>query len=268
MITVARIVQKKGNFYQVELSNGESIRLSEDLLVRYRLLKGQEFSEEDLQEIRKKIGYDLGLQIAMNYLSYQIRSEKEVFTYLKEKEIEPEDRKSVVIRLKELSLVDDLKYAESYVRTQMRLSDKGPQHLAQQLKQKGISQENIELSLELYTLKNQLEIATRAGEKYLKRVHHKSRKETQQKLKQQLMKNGFPQEVIQEALLILEEEPNEDEEYESLAHQGERLWRKNRSLDTAKRNLKIKQNLYQKGFSMDLIQRFLDEKIEEAQTDE
>ncbi len=64
----------------------------------------------------------------MNYLSYQLRSEKEIRTYLKEKEILQEDRNKIVARLKELDLVDDLVYGESYVRTNIRLSDKGPKN--------------------------------------------------------------------------------------------------------------------------------------------
>ena len=39
--------------------------------------------------------------MAMNYLSYQLRSKKEIFTYLKEKEIVPEDRVKIVQRLEE-----------------------------------------------------------------------------------------------------------------------------------------------------------------------
>ena len=47
----------------------------------------------------------------MNYLSYQLRSERNR-TYLKEKEILQEDRNKIVARLKELDLVDDLVYGE------------------------------------------------------------------------------------------------------------------------------------------------------------
>ena len=73
----------------------------------------------------------------MNYISYQLRSEKEVRTYLKDKEINLEDRHLVVQRLKELNLLDDRTYGESYLRTQIRLGDKGPSVISHQLKQKG-----------------------------------------------------------------------------------------------------------------------------------
>ena len=38
MITIIRISKGKGPFYEVDCSNGESLRVSEDLLVRFRLL--------------------------------------------------------------------------------------------------------------------------------------------------------------------------------------------------------------------------------------
>lgn len=265
MITITKIAQAKGNFYTVDFSNGERLRVSEDMLVRYRLLKGQEFSEEELEAIKKKSGYDLGLQMVMNYLSYQIHSEKEVWDYLREKDIEAADRKNIIARLKELNLVDDLSYGESYVRTQMRLSDKGPQYLAQQLKQKGLSADDIEHAISLYTLKDQLEIAVKAGEKFVKKMHHKSYREVRQKLQQRLMQKGFSKEVIQEVLIILEEEPDVDAEYDSLVHQADKIWRRHQRLDQAKRNQKIKQNLFQKGFSIDLIQKYLDEKAAEEE---
>lgn len=136
MNTIIRINKGKGPFYEVATSEGETLRVSEDLLVRFRLLKGKELSEEELKEIKKSAGVDLGLQQAMNYISYQLRSEMEVRTYLKDKEIEKQDRDLVVERLKELNLIDDKNYGESYIRTQVRMSDKGPVVISQQLRKK------------------------------------------------------------------------------------------------------------------------------------
>uniref|UniRef100_UPI0022E8B7FA RecX family transcriptional regulator n=1 Tax=Enterococcus lactis TaxID=357441 RepID=UPI0022E8B7FA len=139
MLTVTRISKGKGPFYRVDLSEGEALQVSEDVLVRYRLLKGRELDEETIQEIKK--------------------SEKEIRTYLKEKEILQEDRNKIVARLKELDLVDDLVYGESYVRTNIRLSDKGPKKLAQQMQQKGLKPEIIEQALSQYTFEDQVQNA-------------------------------------------------------------------------------------------------------------
>lgn len=266
MITVLKVNKAKGDFYDISFSNGETLKFSEDLLVRYRLLKGQEISEADFAEIQKKVGFDVGLQMVMKYLSYQIHTEKEVRTYLKDKEIGLTDRNNIVQRLKELDLINDQNYGDSYVRTQMRLSDKGPGFISQQLKQKGLQPEEIEQSLSLYGLKEQLEVALKTGEGFLKGQRNKSVRESQQKLRMHLMKKGFASEVITEVQDLLKEEPDEDTEYDSLVFQADKLWYRHRNLDRSKKKMKIKQSLYQKGFAFDLIQRYLDEK--EASDDE
>lgn len=264
MVTIMRISKGKGPFYQVDLSNGDSLKVSEDLLVRYRLLKGQELTEEIMEEIKKSSGFDFGFQQALNYLSYQLRSEKEIRTYLKEKEIELDDRHKIVDRLKELDLINDLVYGESFVRTHMRLSDKGPKKLAQQLQQKGLKPEIIEQALLQYPEEEQVVMACQVAEKLFHKKHGKSQKELFRKIQQNLMTKGFSPDTIQRAIANLPQEKNPVSEYESLIIQGEKLWRKNARFEPKKRNLKIKQSLYQKGFDLDMIQRFITEKEEES----
>lgn len=265
MLTVTKISKGKGPFYRVDLSEGEALQVSEDVLVRYRLLKGRELDEETIQEIKKSSGADFGFQLAMNYLSYQLRSEKEIRTYLKEKEILQEDRNKIVARLKELDLVNDLVYGESYVRTNMRLSDKGPKKLAQQMQQKGLKPEIIEQAFAQYTVEDQVQNARQTAEKTFGKNHGKSQKELLRKIQQTLMTKGFSQEVIQQAMADLPQEVDQETEYDYLVKQGDKLWRRNSRFEPKKRNLKVKQSLYQKGFDLDMIQRFITEKEEESE---
>lgn len=99
-VNSSKISQGRGPFYKVEFSNGEKLRLSEDTVVRHRLLKGQELEEKTLNEIKQEGKEDMGYQIALNYLSYQLRTEKEIRTYLKDNEIESTDRQKSLIALK------------------------------------------------------------------------------------------------------------------------------------------------------------------------
>lgn len=172
--------------------------------------------------------------MAMNYLSYQLRSKKEIFTYLKEKEIVPEDRVKIVQRLEELRLLDDAIFSESYVRTAMRTSDKGPRNVAQQLKQKGISEEDIQHGLTFYTLDEQLNVATATAEKAMKRYRTKSFKDALQKMRLHLMQKGFTNEIIDLALESLAFEKDEEQEQQALDKEGERLWRANQRFDFSK----------------------------------
>ena len=85
------------------------------------------------------------------------------------------------------------------------------------------------------------------------------------KIQQTLMTKGFSQEVIQQAMADLPQEADQEIEYDYLVKQGDKLWRRNLRFEPKKRNLKVKQSLYQKGFDLDMIQRFITEKEEESE---
>ena len=258
MIKVTKVAKDKGNFYQISFDNKQKLRVSEDLLVRFRLLKGSEVDDATLAEIKKNAGYDVGLQMAMNYISYQLRTEQEMYRYLKEKEINLEDSKKIIQRLKELRLIDDLNYGQSYIRTQMRLSDKGPQSLMQKLRQKGLKEDVLQQVMGLYTAENQFDIAYKAAEKSLKTIRGKSHKEMLQKLRLKLMQKGFTSEIISQVMSELPNEKDEEAEWEALSKEGTKLLRKFRH-----DKYKLKQKLYQKGFDLDLIQQFIDEELQD-----
>ncbi|MEG0627941.1 MAG: recombination regulator RecX [Enterococcus sp.] len=257
MLTVVKISQGRGPFYKVEFSNGETLRLSEDTVVRHRLLKGQEFDEKLLAEIKQEGKEDMGYQMALNYLSYQLRTEKEIRTYLKDNEIESDDRNKIVVRLKEVKLVDDLVYGESYIRTQMRLGDKGPRVLQQKLKQKGLKENDIQQALYLYEADEQFQVAFHTAKKSLKKFHHHSQREVRQKVQQLLMTKGFSSDTSKNVLAELDFSEVEEQENDALEVQGEKLWRKNQRFEPAKRRQKVKQSLYQKGFQLDQIDAFI-----------
>ena len=84
---IKQIKVGKNNFYTVTFETGEKVKVSEDLLVHYRLLKGTEITPELFEELKSSAGFDMGLQMAYNYVSYQLRSELEMLQYLKKKEI-------------------------------------------------------------------------------------------------------------------------------------------------------------------------------------
>ncbi|MGO3728369.1 MAG: recombination regulator RecX [Enterococcus viikkiensis] len=257
MLTVVKISQGRGPFYKVEFSNGETLRLSEDTVVRHRLLKGQELDEKLLAEIKQEGKEDMGYQMALNYLSYQLRTEKEIRTYLKDNEIESDDRNKIVVRLKEVKLVDDLVYGESYIRTQMRLGDKGPRVLQQKLKQKGLKENDIQQALYLYEVDEQFQVAFHTAKKSLKKFHHHSQREVRQKVQQLLMTKGFSSDTSKNVLAELDFSEVEEQETDALEVQGEKLWRKNQRFEPAKRRQKVKQSLYQKGFQLDQIDAFI-----------
>ncbi|MDY3705369.1 recombination regulator RecX [Vagococcus lutrae] len=261
--TVVKISQtKKPNRYKVLFDSGVSLRVSEDVLVRHRLLKGTTLDTEALQQLRHDTAIDEGYQRSLHYLSYQLRSEAEVKRYLRDHEIAEDAISDIMGKLKELKLIDDTQYAESYVRTQMRMGDKGPQVVLQQLRKRGIAPDCAEEALSLYDTETALENAAKLAEKAFRRYRKDSFQHQQQKVLKHLVTKGFSFDVGQAAIDVLEIEPDEEAQREALVRAGEKIWRSSHRLDEKARVQKVKQGLARRGFSFEMIQAWLDDRIE------
>nr|WP_231557742.1 RecX family transcriptional regulator [Tetragenococcus muriaticus] len=59
----------------------------------------------------------------------------------------------------------------------------------------------------------------------------------------------------------LDYEIDESQEWETLQKEGQKLLKRDRSNDSSKKKMKLKQKLYQKGFTIDMIQKFIDEEV-------
>lgn len=262
---ITSVRKGKGAFYIVHFDNKDRVRVSEDLLVSYRLFKDRELTDDEFIEIKRKAGFDIGFQLAMNHISYQLRSEKEVRIFLKGKEVALPDVDAIIDRLKELQVLDDDNYAKSYVRTKMRLNDKGPQVIKRELIGKGISADKIEQALDLYLPEIQEELALHAAEKVIRQTHGKSHRELLDKIRQNLFKKGFSNDIIQSIMDQLDLEVDQEDEWEALTKEGTKQMRRLNNKDQRTKVTKIKQKLFQKGFSSDMIQKFIDEEVSDGE---
>lgn len=267
MVEIERIAIERSNTYRIYLSTKESFLISEDTLVAFTLSKGMEISEDELKEILSFANFDTAYQQALNYLSYQLRTEKEIDKYLQKKEFGKPIRNQVNQKLKELKLIDDLVYAESYTRTQIKLGTKGPRVIKNSLKERGVAETTIDKAIELYTSEDEEAIATQLFKKNIKRFEKKSFTEAKQKSEQHLMTKGFSRDIIKIVLDTSTMEKNEETEFENLKNQGDKLWKKNSRFDKDKQKEKVKMSLFRKGFSYDGIQLYLSQK-EESSNDE
>lgn len=261
MTETIKIIKKiKRNQYELQCESGRKVIVSEDSLVKHRLLKGSELTEEQLNRLEEEALLDIGYQLALNYLNFQLRSEQELRRYLKKKEIPFNHVTPIIERLRALDLVNDRFFAESYVRTVMRTSDKGPQVIRQQLAKKGVQAADIDAALLLYDEETQRHAALTAAEKALKKYRGKSHQEKQEKTRQLLYQRGFSGDVIAQAMAELAVAKDEEHEQTLLEKEGGKLWRRNSRFEPAKRKQKVMQSLFQKGFEYDLIQQFINQK--------
>lgn len=265
MHKIEKISKKDARFYEIHLSTGESLRVVEAVLIRYNLHKEKILTAEQVRELQQASDFEAAYQQAINYLSWQLRTERELHIYLQQKAYSAEAIQSACQRLAELNLLNDQLYGESYVRTMLRTSDKGPQQIARQLQQKGLSEENIQQALELYSVEEQLQIAERVGEKLANRHRTRSYQEKQQKIRQGLQQKGFAGSIVDQVMNKLALTKDTEQEQDLLQMQGDKLWQRYEKSEPRKREQKICRALLQKGFDYDLIRGYIQEKNEKEE---
>lgn len=259
VVQIEKIKQLKSGLYQLDLDNQQQLQVSEDVLVKFRMLKGKELTTEEIEQIKQASMYDYGLQQALNYLSYQLRTEKEIRQYLVQKEIASEDISKIIQYLKTQKLLDDFAYAQSYLRTSLRLSDKGPLVIRQKLGEKGIDEKIILQVLIEYTPELQLAIVKKSMTKMLQRSSQKSHYQQLQKIKLAFVQKGFSYGLIETAMQELAPTFDEEEEFERLVKEADKFKRRIKAKNAYEYQQKLKQKLYQKGYQLDLIQQYLEQ---------
>lgn len=258
--------QKRRGRYNIYLDGQYAFPVSEAVLVQFRLAKGMLLSDQQQTQIGAADQASQAYQLALNYLSHQLRTEFEIRHYLKEHDIPLPVRHSVVKRLQELHLLDDQNYADSYVRTAKLTTDKGPIVIRQKLKQKGVADLQIEAALAQYTQAELIENGVKVAQKLAQHYHRQSFQQHQQKVKTGLRQKGFNGDLITLIMAQLDLQPDTAQEQTAFNLQAEKAWRQTARYTGQRRRLKVKQKLYQKGFAFDLIESFL--ALKEQQRDE
>lgn len=266
IVTKIQVQKNNKSRFNIYMDNGSgeeyAFAVSEDTLIKFHLSKGKELDELQIEEILYGDQIHKATLAAMNFLSYRMRTRKEIEDFLAEKEIESFVRAEVIKKLEEQLLINDEEFARAYVRTQMNTTLKGPEVISRELREKGVSPTIIEEALVEFSFSTQLEHVVKLIEKYSGKYRKDSYKIMLQKLDMTLKRKGYPTTVIQEAFKNVEIEQDTSEEWESLQKAAEKYERKYVKLPPYEYKMKMKGALYRKGFPMELIDRYVEE-IEE-----
>ncbi|MFG6117487.1 recombination regulator RecX [Halobacillus sp. MO56] len=272
MAKITRITtqKKKKDRFNIflDFGQGESygFSVSEDILVKESLHKGMELDDASIKALMEKDDLQKSYTLTIHYLSYRMRSEKEIRDYLNKKETDPEQIEVIIDRLYKEKLLDDQEFANALVRSRIHTSSKGPLMVKKDLMEKGVSAVKAEEALTHYPFEAQYEKAMKFAKKKLRSDGKKSFRQQVQNLQQTLMQKGFTNDVIQEVIANLPQQEEEDAEWQAVVYQGEKVLRKyERKAEGFELKQKVKSALYRKGFQIDEIQRFIEEYMEEEE---
>lgn len=256
------MAQKRAGRYNVYLDEKYAFPISEAVMIKYRVFKGMEVDEQLQAEMIAADNVSKAYTRALDYLSHQLRTEKEVHDKLRDEDVDEGVITATMQQLRELHLLNDQQYADAYVRTAKRTSDKGPRVIRQKLRLKGVGEQLIDDALAgQFSTDDRLDNATQLAQKLAHRYERQAFKTMLQKVRQGMMSKGFDGETISAAIEALDLEPDVDEQWTALVSQGTKLWQRNRKYAFGERAMRTKRSLYQKGFLMDDINRFIDEQV-------
>jgi len=175
------------------------LSVHEDILVRYRLFKGQLVEPGLAREIAAADVKHQAYVLAVGYLGAKPRTGKELARYLKRKELPPEAIESALERLRREKLVDDEAYAKQFAEQRLRSHLKGSRLIRQELLQRGVGREEAAEALGSLDPEDERDAALRVARKKWPYLKGEGR-ERRQRLALFLARRGYPAPVVREAL--------------------------------------------------------------------
>lgn len=249
---VLKYKKDKGNIYKVLTSNGE-YKLYDDIIIKYELLLKKEVTEKEWQKIIKENNLLKAYYESLKYISIKMRTEKEVELFLKKKEYNQNEIEATIKKLQEDKYINHEVYIEAYIHDRLALYIEGEKKIEAELIKLGLTAKEIKPYLNKVDTSVYKDKIKKYIDKKLK-VNKKSANEFKRKIVLELFNKGFNREDINNYLETIEITENTTE----LEKIIKRLYQKNiKKYDINTTKLKIKNNLYQKGYTSIDIDKYL-----------
>lgn len=245
-------IKKTGKKYKIVLDNNETITTYDDVILNKGLLYNKSIDNKILNDINKETSYYDIYYKCVNYITKKLRSEKEINEYIDSFNVSDSDKINTIKKLKEIGLINDLNYTKAFIQDRINLSNDGPIKIKKSLEEHDINDDII--NEEIDKLDNDL-------------VNFKIEKLINKKIKNTKY-TGFvlKQKIVNDLVNLGYSKSDIIEIYDSININNDELIKKEYdklykklSLKYSDKELynKIKTKLYQKGFSLDEINKLI-----------
>ncbi|MFU0769157.1 recombination regulator RecX [Staphylococcus pasteuri] len=267
-ITKLEVQKKNKERFNLYLDNQFEMGIDIDTLVKFNLKKDQVLEAAEMEQIQKYDHYRRGLNIAIQYLSFRKRTEREVRQHLIKNDISEEALQQVIDYCYQEKLIDHYDYAESLKNTMINTTDKGPETYKQKLYQAGIETNIIDEYTALYIEQQPMEDIIKVASKVIKTKKGPTSK-VKQKIMTALMQKGFTIEKIKQAMDELDFSQDEEQLDDMLQTDLEKTYQKHqRKYEGQQLVRKTIETLMRKGYKYDKIKSKLKESGIENGTEE
>ncbi len=191
-------IQKKDNKRRSIYINGVfAFGLTDVDVLYYKLEIDKEIPQEKYDKILYNTLYERSKSIALNYLSRRMRSEKEVYDKLVDKEINDEIIEKTIDFLKKYNYINDENFVKHYIKDKLNLKGHGKKKIVYDLKNLGIDiniiENYFEDNFDFYESEEQT--ALKLALKKVKNLDISDFKQ-RKKLNDYLLRRGFSYDII------------------------------------------------------------------------
>ena len=236
------------NKYKIYFDN-ESLIVYEDVILKYNLLYKKDIDNDLLIEINKENYKSSIYDVSIKYISVRMRSKKEIEQYLKKKKYDQKDIEETIKRLQSQDLLNDEKFAKSYINDKLYLTNYGLTKIKNDLLKLGVEEYIIDAivnNIDLQVINDKL---SKIIDKELKINSKLPTNKLNNKIINRCINLGYNYEDILNILNDKNIEGNSNIEYDY-----KKIYEKYKNkYDEYKLNAVIKSKLYQKGYTIDEI---------------
>lgn len=197
--------------YNVYVDQEYVCSVHEDILIKNRLLKGEQIDAERLKQALEEDERHEAYLKAIRFVAVRPRSVQEVKMKLKDLGYEADLIDWTVGRLLEQKYLDDADFAKLWTEQRIQYQRKGRNAVRYELAQKGLSRDEISKALSAVDTEEEMEGALIVGRKKWKTVSGE-RMDRKRKTMAFLLRRGYPSSLVNDVMRRLSEEELENEE--------------------------------------------------------
>ena len=197
---VITAIKKERGRYRVTINDSEDIIVPLSLLRERPLKEGQPINLEEYDNWLMVRQYRFALDRAVDYLAARARSKHEIEQKLLQAGYRPSTVEMVIYKLQRENLLDDADFARQWVESRQNHKI-GRSRIAQELRRKGVSQEEAEDALSVIDDEDQLSGAIALAEKAAARIKPgEDIRKASARIAGMLARRGYSWDIAKEAI--------------------------------------------------------------------
>lgn len=252
---IGKYTKLKGNKYSVKIDD-ITIKLYDDVIVKYELLRLKEIDDKLFKEITEYNDKLEAYYKSLKYITRKLRTEKEIYKYL-EKDYDKNVIGETIEKLKKMGYLNKEVYLKCYISDQLNMNLVGPNKIKKDLVSLGYSEEEVIPLIEDIDDDIWFEKIGKLVTRKIKANRNLGNNKLKEKISYDLSNLGFYKWMIEDVIHNSEFKDNSD----ILEKEYNKIYNKlTKKYDGSTLNYQVKVKLIQKGFSVSDIDSFIQNK--------